>query len=236
MPRADRFYWPSLEELAFTLVNPSVQTFRQAISIDERRCMFRLKKWDDPQTYKHNRFNDAHAEPQDILQVWFAGVHADIGGGYPEKESGLVEISAALDDRRGDQMRAAGQPGHRQPARLGHPAQGQPVSPMSRPISAAICTRRCAARGGCSNTCRSAREYKEWPARQTHFGYYIPDAEPRLIPDGAIIHQSGLHRPHERDAQLPPGEHAGESTSRCRCQRSAGAWCERGGDAADDEA
>ena len=28
-------------------------------------------------------------EPQDILQVWFAGVHADIGGGYPEKQSGL---------------------------------------------------------------------------------------------------------------------------------------------------
>jgi uncharacterized protein (DUF2235 family) len=89
VPRADRFYWPSLEELAFTIVNPSVQTFRQAISMDERRCMFRLKKWDDPQTYKHNRFNDAHAEPQDILQVWFAGVHADIGGGYPEKQSGL---------------------------------------------------------------------------------------------------------------------------------------------------
>src|SRR3954451_17450332 len=89
VPRADRFYLPSLEELAFTIVNPSVQTFRQAISIDERRCMFRLKKWDDPQTFKHNRFNDARAEPQDILQVWFAGVHADIGGGYPEKESGL---------------------------------------------------------------------------------------------------------------------------------------------------
>ena len=89
VPRADRFYLPSLEELAFTLLNPSVQTFRQAISMDERRCMFRLKKWDDPQTYKHNRFNDAHAEPQDILQVWFAGVHADIGGGYPEKQSGL---------------------------------------------------------------------------------------------------------------------------------------------------
>lgn len=89
VPRPDRFYWPSLEELAFTIANPSVQTFRQAISIDERRCMFRLKKWDDPQTYKHNRFNDANAEPQDILQVWFAGVHADIGGGYPEKQSGL---------------------------------------------------------------------------------------------------------------------------------------------------
>src|SRR3954471_634696 len=92
VPRPDRLYWPSLEELAYSLQNPSVQTFRQAISIDERRCMFRLKKWDDPQVYKHNRFNDAHAEPQDILQVWFAGVHADIGGGYPEKESGLSKF------------------------------------------------------------------------------------------------------------------------------------------------
>src|SRR4029077_3809105 len=60
VPRPDRLYWPSLEELAFTLQNPSVQIFRQAISIDERRCMFRLKKWDDPQTFAHNRFNDAH--------------------------------------------------------------------------------------------------------------------------------------------------------------------------------
>ena len=60
VPRPDRLYWPSLEELAFTLQNPSVKTFRQAISIDERRCMFRLKKWDEPQTFAHNRFNDAH--------------------------------------------------------------------------------------------------------------------------------------------------------------------------------
>ena len=51
VPRPDRLYWPTLEELAFTLQNPSVKTFRQAISIDERRCMFRLKKWDEPQTF-----------------------------------------------------------------------------------------------------------------------------------------------------------------------------------------
>ena len=90
VPRPDRLYWPSLEELAFTLQNPSVQTFRQAVSIDERRCMFRLKKWDDPQTFMNNRFSKTNnSEPQDILQVWFAGVHSDIGGGYPEKESGL---------------------------------------------------------------------------------------------------------------------------------------------------
>jgi hypothetical protein len=44
VPRPDRFYLPSLEELAFTLRNPIVQTFRQAISIDERRAMFRFEE------------------------------------------------------------------------------------------------------------------------------------------------------------------------------------------------
>ena len=38
VPRPDRQYWPSLEELAFTLHNPSVKTFRQAMSIDELRA------------------------------------------------------------------------------------------------------------------------------------------------------------------------------------------------------
>src|SRR6266702_52511 len=47
VPRPDRFYLPSLQELAFTQDNPSVKTFRQAISIDERRRMFRLKPWDE---------------------------------------------------------------------------------------------------------------------------------------------------------------------------------------------
>ena len=89
VPRPDRLYLPSLEELAWTLQNPSVQIFRQAIAIDERRAMFRPKKWHQPQIYKHNRFNDSHSQPQDILQVWFAGMHADIGGAYPEKDGGL---------------------------------------------------------------------------------------------------------------------------------------------------
>ena len=127
VPRADRFYWPSLEELAFTLQNPSVQTFRQAISIDERRCMFRLKKWYDPQTFKHNRFNDAHAEPQDILQVWFAGVHADIGGGYPEKESGLSKYPLLWMIDEAIKCGLKVNQRQHQPARLGHSAQEQPV-------------------------------------------------------------------------------------------------------------
>lgn len=86
--------------------------------------MFRLEVWKEPQTFMHNRFSATNnTEPQDALQVWFAGVHADIGGGYLEKESGLSKfpllwmiheaIKCGLID---------GQHTNCQPTRLGHPA------------------------------------------------------------------------------------------------------------------
>src|SRR5258705_10026914 len=31
--------------------------------------------------------------PKDCKQVWFAGVHCDVGGGYPESESGLSKLA-----------------------------------------------------------------------------------------------------------------------------------------------
>ena len=39
-----------------------------------------------------NRLSQTNnCEPQDCKQVWFAGVHADVGGGSPEAESELSE-------------------------------------------------------------------------------------------------------------------------------------------------
>ncbi len=90
VPRPDRFYTFSLQELPHTRRNPSVQVFRHAIALDERRRMFRLHIWDEGQSFMHNRFSKTNnSEPQDQKQVWFASVHADIGGGYPEAESEL---------------------------------------------------------------------------------------------------------------------------------------------------
>jgi uncharacterized protein (DUF2235 family) len=193
VPRPDRLYWPSLEELAWTLQNPSVQTFRQAISIDERRCMFRLKKWHQPQTWKPVRFNEVNAAPQDILQVWFAGVHADIGGGYPEKQSGLSKYPLLwmIDEAAKSGLNFT-------TANINQLAWG--IQRKSSPFSYV----KPDVEGDLHNSLTGAwwlleylpkrAKYKEWPARQTHFGYYIPDAEPRLIPEGAIIHQSAIDR------------------------------------------
>ena len=36
--------------------------------------------------------------------------------------------------------------------------------------------------------------YREWPERKSWGGFYIPDGEPRLIPDGAHLHESVVRR------------------------------------------
>ena len=96
VPRPDRFYIPALEALPYTNENPCVQTFRHAIAVDEKRRMFRVSRWKEPQLFKSNPFvKDDKAKQQDIKQVWFSGVHSDVGGGYPEEHSGTAKIPLA---------------------------------------------------------------------------------------------------------------------------------------------
>ena len=65
----------------FTAKNPDIDIIRHAVSIDECRAF-----------YRQNLFVDAHPN-QDIEQVWFAGVHSDVGGSYPEPESQLSKLA-----------------------------------------------------------------------------------------------------------------------------------------------
>lgn len=68
-------------------LNPLVAYARHAISIDERRADFARVKWGDPE-----HFLPGHRMPR-FQQWWFAGNHADIGGGYPENESRLSDVA-----------------------------------------------------------------------------------------------------------------------------------------------
>lgn len=94
--------------------NPDIAIGRHAISIDERRAFYRPNRWipaDPPKP----------AGPKDLKQVWFAGAHCDVGGGYPEAEGGLSKIALKwmikeaeakgllVDPARRDEVIAAGQ-------------------------------------------------------------------------------------------------------------------------------
>jgi uncharacterized protein (DUF2235 family) len=69
-------------KLPFIANNPDIHIGRHAVSIDEHRAFFRTNLW---------RADDA--ANQDLKQVWFPGVHCDVGGGYPEAESGLSKVA-----------------------------------------------------------------------------------------------------------------------------------------------
>jgi len=68
-------------ELPFLGCNPIIDIGRHAISLDERRCFYKDNLWGSP------------GAGQDFRQVWFTGVHSDIGGSYPEQSSGLSKIT-----------------------------------------------------------------------------------------------------------------------------------------------
>jgi uncharacterized protein (DUF2235 family) len=70
------------QHFEFTFDNPMVKKVRHAVALDERRAYFRQNLWIDPAR-----------EGQDVRQVWFAGVHCDVGGGYLESECGLSKIA-----------------------------------------------------------------------------------------------------------------------------------------------
>lgn len=93
VPGETLFSLPRLRTLPYTRVNPSVRAIRHAIAIDERRRFFRSNKWKEGQTFVADPFaRPPVKEKQDCEQLWFAGVHSDIGGGYPEAESGLAKL------------------------------------------------------------------------------------------------------------------------------------------------
>lgn len=194
VPRPDRFYTFSLQKLAFTQSNPSVRIFRQAIAIDERRRMFRLEPWAERQVFMHNRFSATNnADPQDCVQVWFAGVHADIGGGYPERESGLskfpllwmieeaVKSGLAVDPRAVTQLAWGVQ-------RKGSPFSYVSPDFMRDPHNSMTAGWRAL------EWVPKSDKYKECASRPSWLGHYLPRAEPRTIPNNAFVHESVVER------------------------------------------
>jgi len=73
-------------KLPFVTNNPDIEMGRHAVAIDERRSFFRNHLW------RPSESPGTPSGPKDLKQVWFAGVHSDVGGGYAEEESALSKI------------------------------------------------------------------------------------------------------------------------------------------------
>jgi uncharacterized protein (DUF2235 family) len=175
--------------LPFSARNPEMKIGRHAVSIDERRCFFRDNLWGKPfePGEPHYRFDCK----QDIKQVWFAGVHSDVGGSYLEKQSGLSKLAlewmlreASLAGLMVDPARAA--------AVLGRSPQPDGKQPYAPPDPAACL----------HNSLTAAwwpiefvpHKYYDKPARKTK--WRIPVGARRFIPvdKSIVMHESVQQR------------------------------------------
>ena len=82
----------NFQTLPETRNNRLVKHIRHAVALDERRACFQA-----------NLFGREFADQQDIKEEWFPGSHSDVGGGYPEMQSGISKYTLRwmLNDARG---------------------------------------------------------------------------------------------------------------------------------------
>ncbi|GAB3677931.1 DUF2235 domain-containing protein [Salinisphaera aquimarina] len=74
-------------------LSPGVNRAAHALAIDERRSRFKPSLWEE---------NELESD-QSVAQVWFVGVHSDVGGGYARRDLADITLSWML-----EQAEAAG--------------------------------------------------------------------------------------------------------------------------------
>ena len=185
--------WDTLK-LPYTGQNASMVHGVHALSIDERRCFFRNNVWGRPLVA------EAGEEQQTIHQVWFAGVHSDVGGGYPCAESGLSQITLGWMLREAvkyglvvDAEKVSEVPGYRGP---GRPVSANPGQPIHRSLHGAWWLLELIPRRIFNFTTKT----RHWT---------LPLGRSRTIPAGSIVHQSVVDKiavdRNYRPKNLPEG-------------------------------
>lgn len=174
-------------KLPFEGRDPIIDIGRHAISIDERRCYFQDNLWGE--SYPG----------QDIRQVWFCGVHSDVGGSYLEKESGLSKVALEwllveaqkaglrINDKKAKIALGDGRP---------HPpVPGLPEYVKPNPDA-------CLHKSLCGMWW-VAEFLPHLDPQARGFKLYIPLGRRRKIPPGSVIHESVLQSKW-KPAKLPP--------------------------------
>jgi uncharacterized protein (DUF2235 family) len=191
VPGPTAFSLPRLRTLPYTRINPSVRAFRHAIAIDERRRMFRPNWWIDGQLYDEDPFSHPPVKvPQDCVQHWFAGVHSDVGGGYPEEQSALAKLpliwmieeaeksGLRIDGAAFDRIARGTDPRYVKP---------DPCGPIHNSLTAGWKV---------LEVIPKSSRWREW-WRYNLFGFYFPLGEPRPIETRAVIAPSTRTRQRE---------------------------------------
>jgi uncharacterized protein (DUF2235 family) len=167
-----------------TKKNPAICCIRHAVSIDECRAYFRTNLFD-------------HSPPnQDLKEVWFPGIHGDIGGGYLESESALsknsfawmlreAKVAGIIVDEDDETRILGGGEGYVQPSEDG------PIHDEMHALSNLL----------------GLAEYLPkytWNSKTKKRTLKFPCGKSRTIPDGAKIHESVFRRKNIPDLKYNP--------------------------------
>ena len=158
--------------------------------------MFRLNRWVDPQPFVANPFDlVASKVDQNIKQVWFAGSHSDVGGGYPETQSALSKYPLAWMVAEAVAQGLRINPAMQNNLVLGQPRVGGKNVYVAPNAYADLHSSLTPAWRAIEYFPKSMK-WNEWP-RTNLLGWYIPNGEPRRIEDATVkprIHKSAVER------------------------------------------
>jgi uncharacterized protein (DUF2235 family) len=89
----NRWLWPL--ELPNRDFHPAIRKARHALAIDDERATFHPVLWNEnaANTVQSGQSRETKAEGEKLLQVWFTGMHSNVGGGYPDDS--LANVSLA---------------------------------------------------------------------------------------------------------------------------------------------
>jgi uncharacterized protein (DUF2235 family) len=187
-------------------MNPAVEVFRHAMAIDEFRRMFRIKRWKVLQIFKPNPHSQRKSFPdQDIRQVWFAGCHSDVGGGFVEEQSALSKFPLLwlLNEAKAHGLRIRTQ-------MVNHLVLGKPrknARTYTKPDARGPLHKSLTFGWKLIEWIPKSVKLRDWPKQGSFLGRYIPMGEPRYIPENSLIHKSVIERmqrvPTYRPINLP---------------------------------
>lgn len=174
-------YFGNWKSYPYTANNSNVDMIRHALAIDERRAF-----------YTQNKLGQ-NKRGTDIKEVWFAGVHSDVGGSYPEQESGLAKVALQWMLNEAEAVGLKVNTSKYKEIVLDHNNEAldgpDPNSTLHRSLKGAWWIGEIIPRSKYDYQTR----HREW---------YIPLGRNREIPEAAIIHQSVFQR-MEQSAYQP---------------------------------
>jgi uncharacterized protein (DUF2235 family) len=92
----DRFVWPLA--LMDRQLDHRVTKACHALSIDDSRKTFHPLLWDE--TNELQSSEASHTDDERLTQVWFAGVHSNVGGGYPDDGLSFLSLRWMMHEAR----------------------------------------------------------------------------------------------------------------------------------------